>query len=159
MEEQLLHSKEAKHRIMSIDMRLDEFDLQGNLTSIGKNSFWREVVHAMTKFDSGAIKLLPRKFQNQEKTKDVKALTNKNVQDRPRQPSSEFLRRIAEQFKERKPAAKKCLWPKNNPSRKSPRNSPKRTPHRRRSESRRSHDRRRSHSRSRRHHRHGHRCH
>ena len=41
MEEQMLNNKEKSHRIMSIDVRLDEFDRQGNLTSIGKANFWK----------------------------------------------------------------------------------------------------------------------
>ena len=63
LEEQLLNSKNNAHRIMSTDIRPDEFDHQGNLTSIGKHNFWHEVDSAMLKFDTGDIKLLPRHFQ------------------------------------------------------------------------------------------------
>ena len=62
LEEQLLHCKNNSHRIMSIDIRFDEFDNMGNLTKIGKANFWREVDRAMKKFEAGDIKLLPRKF-------------------------------------------------------------------------------------------------
>ena len=52
---------------MSIEAPEDEFDRQGNLTSIGKNNFWHEVDRALKKFDDGDIKLLPRKFHNPRK--------------------------------------------------------------------------------------------
>ena len=62
LEEQLLNGRDNLHKIMSIEVRPDEFDLQGNLNSSGKASFWREVDRAMKKFVQGDIKLLPRKF-------------------------------------------------------------------------------------------------
>ena len=43
---------------------MDEFDLQGNLNPMGKIDFWREVDRAMQKFDTGDIKLKPRRNQN-----------------------------------------------------------------------------------------------
>ena len=60
LEERLLDGSDEKHRIMSIDIRMDEFDLQGNLNPMGKIDFWREVDRAMQKFDTGDIKLKPR---------------------------------------------------------------------------------------------------
>ena len=47
---------------MSIDIDSTEFDLQGNLTSNGKNDFWKEINRAMWKFDNNDITLQPRKF-------------------------------------------------------------------------------------------------
>ena len=108
IEEQILNSKNNAHRIMSIDVKLDEFDRQGNLTSIGKTTFWREVDCAMKKLDLGDITLLPRKLQPNPK---LPPQSIQNTSSR-RKPSMEFMRKVAEQFhsNHRSPIARKRLW-------------------------------------------------
>ena len=61
LEEQLHYSKRGKHHIMSVDIKLDEFDRQGNSNSFGKSLFWKEVDRAMKRFDLGEKTLNPRK--------------------------------------------------------------------------------------------------
>ena len=60
---------------MSIEVRSDEFDRQGNLTSAGKSDFCREVDRAITKFDAGRITLLPHTSQTFNKNKATKKRT------------------------------------------------------------------------------------
>ena len=73
--EERLHDGDAdNHHIMSIDVDLNEFDHQGNLTSYGKSLFWREVHRALKKFDRDQIKLKPRKPGVQQP-----ATANKNL--------------------------------------------------------------------------------
>ena len=67
LQERLLDGKDDNHRIMSIDIQPDEFDLQGNLTSAGKAEFWKEVNRAMRKFDNNDITLNPRNFNSKAK--------------------------------------------------------------------------------------------
>ena len=67
MEEQLLLSKQNSQRIMSIDVRLDEFDRQGNLTSIGKNNFWREVDRVIS-IDRGTLHRLEKTISGEKST-------------------------------------------------------------------------------------------
>ena len=141
MEDQLLNSKNKAHRIMSIEVRLDEFDRQGNLTSIGKNNFWREVDHAMAKFHRGEIKLLPRVFQGQNlyDSKPLPAMqqSEKTSKSQPRKPSTEFIKKIALEFKRKNAPARKRLWsPKQDSHR---RHVPHHTPAR--------HSKHKSHSR------------
>ena len=62
LEECLLDGSKECHRIMSIDIDLNEFDYSGGLTQTGMNAFWKEVNRAMSKFDTGKITLKPRKF-------------------------------------------------------------------------------------------------
>ena len=62
LEEHLLDGRAEDHHIMSIEVNLTEYDLQGNLTSIGKELFWKEVDRAMRKFDRKQIPLHPRKY-------------------------------------------------------------------------------------------------
>ena len=107
LEEQILNSKNDAHRIMGVDVRLDEFDKQGNLTAVGKNSFWREVDIAMKKLNLGDIKLLPRKHQQQVPSLNLR---------KPNRPSREFLMKVAEQYnnnskrKRNSSPARKHLW-------------------------------------------------
>ena len=92
----MLASKDLSHRIMSIDVNLDEFDRLGNLTSIGKDNFWKEVDRAIKKFDRGSIKLLPRKFQplNAKHTD-----SNSKSRDEGKSQLS-FLNKVAKQYEE-----------------------------------------------------------
>ena len=130
LEEQLLFSKNNAHRIMSIEIRSDEFDLQGNLTAIGKSEFWKEVDRAIKKFDMGSIKLLPRKFTTTKKSDNI----SKN------RSSTTFLQRVAEQYKKKaKTARKRLTW---SPYQKS------RSPRREENSNRYHKENRRSHSRS-----------
>ena len=62
LEECLLDGSKEHHDIMSIDIDLNEFDYSGGLTQTGMNTFWKEVNHAMSKFDTGEITLKCRKF-------------------------------------------------------------------------------------------------
>ena len=57
LEERLFDGKQDVHRIMSIDARPEEFDIMGNLTSAGKESFWMEVIRGFKKFDKNEISL------------------------------------------------------------------------------------------------------
>ena len=50
----------TNHYIMSIDVPLNQYDLQGNLTAVGKESFWNEVNRGMKKFNNNEISLKPR---------------------------------------------------------------------------------------------------
>ena len=68
LEERIKDSANDRHRIMSIEVRMDEFDRQGNLASAGKADFWREVDQAMSKFDNKKISLLPRPGLNSGNT-------------------------------------------------------------------------------------------
>ena len=63
LEERLLDGNAENHYIMPIEVVSNEFDLQGNLTSLGKESFWKEVDKAMRKFDANEIKLRPRIYK------------------------------------------------------------------------------------------------
>ena len=140
LEEQIRINKDIRHRIMSIDVRLNEFDRQGNLTNIGKNNFWREVDRAMGKFDLGDIKLLPRGMHLDADTSDASIPTNVSKEN-----TSDFNAKITEPFRRfsdavntrhddrKSPAARKRLWPTEHF------NSPKRSKsrsHNRRSRSR-----------------------
>ena len=62
LEDHLKDGKDDNHRIMSINIRPDQFDLLGNLTSAGKAEFWNEINRAMKKFHNGDITLNPRNF-------------------------------------------------------------------------------------------------
>ena len=75
LEERIADGKPHHHKIMSIEMRSDEFDRQGNLTSAGKSDFWREVDRAITKFNAGRITLLPHTSQTFNKNKASKKRT------------------------------------------------------------------------------------
>ena len=126
IEEQIKHGKDSRHRLMSIDVHLDEFDRQGNLTSAGKADFWKEVNCAVKKFDDGEIKLLPRGLNNKDttqlaastsasiitKTKTTESTTE--IKNKKKPASSTFLQRIAEQFRKNdhrhSPKARKRLW-------------------------------------------------
>ena len=66
LEECLSEGEANTHRIMSIEVRPEEFDRQGNLTLAGKEIFWKEVNRAMRKLDNDVISLFPRKFHNQQ---------------------------------------------------------------------------------------------
>ena len=63
LEERLLDGEEDRHRIVSIEISLEEYDLWGNMTPDGKSNFWRELDRAIRKFDDGKITLRPRKTQ------------------------------------------------------------------------------------------------
>ena len=124
LENQMMNCKSSMHRIMSIDVRLDEFDRLGNLTTIGKNNFWREVDQAINKFHTGSIKLLPRKFSTSNASSKQE---EKDEAIKPRLPSKDFLRRIADQYHKhrRHSNARKRLWsPRHH--RKSSSRSPRR---------------------------------
>ena len=139
LEDQILLSKDNSHRIMSINVSLDQFDRHGNLTTIGKNNFWHEVDRTMAKLNAGEIKLLPRKHQgNSNKGYEAK-------QTQPRRPSREFIRRIAEQYNKWKPAARKRLWSPKSKSIRSPRRSSSTTSRHRRSPKRSASSRRSPH--------------
>ena len=61
LEDRILEdNKDDRHRLMSIDVKLDKFDRQGNLNSFGKEIFWKEVDSAIKKFNAGKISLKPR---------------------------------------------------------------------------------------------------
>ena len=112
MENQILLSNDNNHRIMSIDIKKEEFDRQGNLTSIGKTSFWREVDRAVHKFDWGDIKLLPRKNNNNDDGKPKPSQNHKET----RRPLTQFIKRIRNDYernardKGNHPPARKRLW-------------------------------------------------
>ena len=61
LEERLFDGKPDAHRIMSIEIGADSFDLVGNPTSIGFEAFLNEVLRRFKKFDANEIKLHPRK--------------------------------------------------------------------------------------------------
>ena len=63
LEERLHDGKPGAHRIMSIKVDTSGYDNLGNLSSDGKTHFWKEVDRALKRFDSGEIKLKPRKSQ------------------------------------------------------------------------------------------------
>ena len=107
-----------------MDVPLDEFNRQGDLTNIGKNSFWREVDRAMKKFDLGDIKLLPRIFG---KT-DAANTTVSHITDKPQPKSSlSFMQKVTDEYhhrsrsahhhkpRSRTPVACKRLWPATSP--------------------------------------------
>ena len=62
LEERLQDGNAASHHIISIDVHEEGFDLTGELNSIGKESFWKEIDKGLKKFDTNEIKLLPRNF-------------------------------------------------------------------------------------------------
>ena len=113
LEEQLLNGKDNKHKIMSVDVRMDEFDLQGTLTSAGKMDFWHEVDKAMKKFVAGDIKLLPRKFQGVPQTaKAAPAARSLPIRLLPsKMDHQDFIRRIAEVHRRHsQPHSRRRLW-------------------------------------------------
>ena len=89
LEERLLNdSKDERARIMSIDVRPDEFDRQGNLTSNGKCLFWKEVDSAMKKLDTGKITLKPRPMQPApEKSKSPAKFVKRMLEEHKEQPT------------------------------------------------------------------------
>ena len=60
LEERLLDGHADTHRIMSIDVPIESFDRNGNLTSSGKEDMWKEINRGIRRFDLGEIKLKPR---------------------------------------------------------------------------------------------------
>ena len=63
LEDHLLDGNKENHYIKSIEVESGDFDISGNLTAGGKNSFWLEVIHAIEKIDIGKITLHPRKYK------------------------------------------------------------------------------------------------
>ena len=61
--EERLHDVKDHHRIMSIEVRSDEFDQLGNLTTNWKWDFWSEVNRAIQNLDANDIMLRPRQLQ------------------------------------------------------------------------------------------------
>ena len=123
LEEQLLNGKDSRHRIMSINIRADEFNLQGNLTSSGKFDFWHEIDKAMKKYVAGAIKLLPHKFQHINPAAMNQTNSNNTTSQSRRGPDDnlDILHRIAEVHKRHTHLhSRRRLW--------SPRHHAQRTP-------------------------------
>lgn len=63
LEEHIQDGNADNHYIISIEVDNDNFDLTGNLTTAGQLKFWNEILRGLEKFDTGAIKLKPRKYQ------------------------------------------------------------------------------------------------
>ena len=88
----LLDGKDERSRIMSLDVRPDEFDRQGNLTSAGKVLFWKEIDSAIKKLDINKITLRPRPLQNQssssEQSKSPAKFVRKMLAEHKEQPPS-----------------------------------------------------------------------
>ena len=86
MEERLFDGKDDDHRIISIDVQHRYFDITGNLTSAGKEDFWKEINKGFKKFDLNEIKLLPRRpiqhLHNENQSLDP----NRNVRVLPTPP-------------------------------------------------------------------------
>ena len=61
LEECICDGRTDAHYIMSINVRAQEYHHSGDLTSIGREEFWKEVNRAMQKFDNDEISLRPRK--------------------------------------------------------------------------------------------------
>ena len=86
---------------MSIDIDSTEFDLQGNLTTNGKNDFWKEINRAMRKFDNNDITLQPRKFHG-----------GQVVVPQPNKNTTSLASKILDDFRvstKQQPKARKCL--------------------------------------------------
>ena len=71
LEERILDGKPGRHRIISIDVELNEFDGFGNLTGPGEMRFWKEINRGLRKFDLGEITLLPRQSKAQNKVTTI----------------------------------------------------------------------------------------
>ena len=151
MEEQIRASKDTRHRIMSIDVPLDEFDRQGNLTNIGKNSFWREVDRAMRKFDIGDIKLIPRGMFLLSEILAVPIDQMKQHSTRTSQPSRAKV--TAPSAIRKSPPARKRLWSSPPKSKRSPKRSRSRSKSRNRHRHSHHHHNKPSHRHSSHHHR------
>ena len=66
LETRLFDGDADNHHIISIEVRPEEFDFTGYLTSSGKESFWREMIRGLQKFDLDEIKLKPRQQQHHQ---------------------------------------------------------------------------------------------
>ena len=62
LEEWLADGMAEHHKIMSIEVPAQQFDLSGDLTALGFETFWKEIDCAMKKFNTDQITLRPRVF-------------------------------------------------------------------------------------------------
>ena len=103
LEEHLLEGDVENHHIMSIEGKTEDFDPYGNLTQVGMQNFWHEVIKAIKRFHRDEIKLRPRPPQkpSQQFHQSLATMATVQIKSPPRKLPSPPLKKRRSQSKTR----------------------------------------------------------